>query len=68
MTKTICVRYQGIHHHVISYHSLEDVVRGKMKRPIPESMLQDVRPRPGFLTGLESDLEDEGSSDMPLIA
>ncbi|EAT83357.2 hypothetical protein SNOG_09165 [Parastagonospora nodorum SN15] len=33
MKKTISVKYQGTHHHVISYYSLEDVVSGKLKRP-----------------------------------
>ena len=31
MKKTISVKYQGTHHHVISYYSLEDVVSGKSR-------------------------------------
>ncbi|KAJ8111049.1 hypothetical protein OPT61_g6263 [Boeremia exigua] len=68
MKKTISVKYQGTHHHVISYYSLEDVVSGKLKRPFQDPRLESVQPRPELLTGWKVSLEDEESKDMPLIA
>ncbi|KAJ4313347.1 Gluconate transport-inducing protein required for gluconate-H+ symport, partial [Neodidymelliopsis sp. IMI 364377] len=68
MKKTISVKYQGTHHHVISYYSLEDVVSGKLKRPFQDPRLEHVQPRPELLTGWKVSLEDEESKDMPLIA
>ncbi|KAF2128385.1 hypothetical protein P153DRAFT_36165 [Dothidotthia symphoricarpi CBS 119687] len=68
MKKTISVKYQGTHHHVISYYSLEDVVSGKLKRPFQDPKLADIHPRPELLTGWKVSLEDEESKDMPLIA
>lgn len=68
MKKTISVKYQGTHHHVISYYSLEDVVSGKLKRPFQDPRLENVQPRPELLTGWKVSLEDEESKDMPLIA
>ncbi|KAI5362594.1 hypothetical protein J4E82_011701, partial [Alternaria postmessia] len=68
MKKTISVKYQGTHHHVISYYSLEDVVSGKLKRPFEDSKLADIQPRPELLNGWKVSLEDEESRDMPLVA
>ncbi|KAF2474276.1 uncharacterized protein BDR25DRAFT_120511 [Lindgomyces ingoldianus] len=68
MKKTISVKYQGTHHHIISYYSLEDVVSGKLKRPFQDSKLADIQPRPELLTGWKVSLEDEESKDMPLVA
>ena len=68
MKKTISVKYQGTHHHVISYYSLEDVVSGKLKRPFQDTNLADIRPRPELLNGWKVSLEDEESKDMPLVA
>jgi hypothetical protein len=68
MKKTISVKYQGTHHHVISYYSLEDVVSGKLKRPFQDPKLADVQPRPELLNGWKVSLEDEESKDMPLVA
>jgi hypothetical protein len=68
MKKTISVKYQGTHHHVISYYSLEDVVSGKLKRPFQDPKLADIQPRPELLNGWKVSLEDEESKDMPLIA
>src|SRR5690242_12405910 len=68
MKKTISVKYQGTHHHVISYYSLEDVVSGKLKRPFQDPRLENVQPRPELLTGWKVSLEDEESKDLPLIA
>lgn len=68
MKKTISVKYQGTHHHVISYYSLEDVVSGKLKRPSQDPKLTDIQPRPELLSGWKVSLEDEESKDMPLIA
>ncbi|KAF3049625.1 hypothetical protein E8E11_003851 [Didymella keratinophila] len=68
MKKTISVKYQGTHHHVISYYSLEDVVSGKLKRPFQDPRLEHIQPRPELLTGWKVSLEDEESKDMPLIA
>lgn len=68
MKKTISVKYQGTHHHVISYYSLEDVVSGKLKRPYQDPKLADIQPRPELLNGWKVSLEDEESKDMPLIA
>jgi hypothetical protein len=67
MKKTISVKYQGTHHHVISYYSLEDVVSGKLKRPFQDSKLAHIHPRPELLQGWKVSLEDEESKDMPLI-
>jgi hypothetical protein len=63
MKKTISVKYQGTHHHVISYYSLEDVVSGKLKRPFQDPKLSDIQPRPELLTGWKVSLEDEESKD-----
>ncbi|KAF2823927.1 hypothetical protein CC86DRAFT_61978 [Ophiobolus disseminans] len=68
MKKTISVKYQGTHHHVISYYSLEDVVSGKLKRPFQDAKLADIHPRPELLNGWKVSLEDEESKDMPLVA
>jgi hypothetical protein len=68
MKKTISVKYQGTHHHVISYYSLEDVVSGKLKRPFEDARLTDIHPRPELLNGWKVSLEDEESKDMPLVA
>ncbi|KAH7087666.1 Gti1/Pac2 family-domain-containing protein [Paraphoma chrysanthemicola] len=68
MKKTISVKYQGTHHHVISYYSLEDVVNGKLKRPFQDAKLSDIQPRPELLAGWKVSLEDEESKDMPLVA
>lgn len=68
MKKTISVKYQGTHHHVISYYSLEDVVSGKLKRPFQDPRLAEIQPRPELLTGWKVSLEDEESKDMPLVA
>ncbi|KAI8940883.1 hypothetical protein NX059_002143 [Plenodomus lindquistii] len=68
MKKTISVKYQGTHHHVISYYSLEDVVNGKLKRPYQDPKLADIQPRPELLNGWKVSLEDEESKDMPLVA
>ncbi|KAF1850916.1 uncharacterized protein K460DRAFT_23871 [Cucurbitaria berberidis CBS 394.84] len=68
MKKTISVKYQGTHHHVISYYSLEDLVSGKLKRPFQDPRLADIQPRPELLRGWKVSLEDEESKDMPLVA
>jgi hypothetical protein len=67
MKKTISVKYQGTHHHVISYYSLEDVVSGKLKRPYQDERLADIHPRPELLNGWKVSLEDEEGKDMPLV-
>lgn len=67
MKKTISVKYQGTHHHVISYYSLEDVVNGKLKRPFQDPKLADVQPRPELLNGWKVSLEDEENKDLPLV-
>ncbi|KAF2181826.1 hypothetical protein K469DRAFT_588531 [Zopfia rhizophila CBS 207.26] len=68
MKKTISVKYQGTHHHIISYYSLEDVVSGKLKRPFQDPNLAGIQPRPELLTGWKVSLEDEESKEMPLVA
>jgi hypothetical protein len=67
MKKTISVKYQGTHHHVISYYSLEDVVSGKLKRPFQDEKLADIHPRPELLNGWKVSLEDEEGKDMPIV-
>ncbi|KAH7122564.1 Gti1/Pac2 family-domain-containing protein [Dendryphion nanum] len=67
MKKTISVKYNGTHHHVISYYSLEDVVAGKLKRPFQDAKLVDIQPRPELLTGWKVSLEDEESKEMPYL-
>lgn len=68
MKKTISIKYQGTHHHVISYYSLEDVVSGKLKRPYQDTRLEHIQPRAELLNGWKVSLEDEESKDMPLVA
>ncbi|KAF2738630.1 hypothetical protein EJ04DRAFT_41572 [Polyplosphaeria fusca] len=68
MKKTISVKYQGTHHHVISYYSLEDVVSGKLKRPFQDPKIADIHPRADLLNGWKVSLEDEESKDIPLVA
>lgn len=65
MKKTISVKYQGTHHHIISYYTLEDVVSGKLKRPFQDPKLADIVPRPELLTGWKVSLDDEESKDSP---
>jgi hypothetical protein len=67
MKKTISVKYQGTHHHVISYYSLEDVVSGKLKRPYQDPKLADIHPRPELLNGWKVSLEDEEGKELPLV-
>jgi len=67
MKKTISVKYQGTHHHVISYYSLEDVVSGKLKRPHQDPKLTDIQPRPELLNCWKVSLEDEESKDLPIV-
>jgi hypothetical protein len=68
MKKTISVKYQGTHHHIISYYSLEDVVSGKLKRPFQDPNLADIQPRPELLTGWKVSLDDEEVRDSPVYA
>ncbi|KAF2012685.1 camp independent regulatory protein [Aaosphaeria arxii CBS 175.79] len=68
MKKTISVKYNGTHHHIISYYSLEDVVNGKLKRPFQDPKLSNVQPRPELLTGWKVSLEDEENKEAPLMA
>ncbi|KAF2866481.1 Gti1/Pac2 family-domain-containing protein [Massariosphaeria phaeospora] len=66
MKKTISVKYQGAHHHVISYYSLEDVVSGKLQRPYQDPETSDIQPRPELLSGWKVSLEDEETKEMPV--
>lgn len=66
MKKTISVRYQGTHHHVISYYRLEDVASGKLKRPHQDPKLADIQPRPELLNCWKVSLEDEEGKDLPI--
>jgi hypothetical protein len=68
MKKTISVKYQGTHHHVISYYSLEDVVSGKLKRPFQDPMLEHIQPRPELLIGWKVSLKDDEGKDLPFVA
>jgi hypothetical protein len=65
MKKTISVKYQGTHHHIISYYTLEDVVSGKLKRPFQDPRLADIQPRQELLTGWKVSLDDEESKETP---
>ncbi|KAF2005365.1 hypothetical protein P154DRAFT_336752 [Amniculicola lignicola CBS 123094] len=66
MKKTISVRYQNSHHHVISYYTLEDVVSGKLKRPFQDPKIAEIQPRPELLAGWKVCLEDEEGRELPL--
>ncbi|KAI1412986.1 Gti1/Pac2 family-domain-containing protein [Hypoxylon sp. FL1857] len=43
--KTISVTYNGIQHHMVSYYSIEDVIRQKLKTPSTDISLRGVIPR-----------------------
>jgi hypothetical protein len=67
MKKTISIKYQGTHHHIISYYSLEDAAKNKLRRPYQDKQLVDIFPRPELLNGWKVNLngeEDEGMSHV----
>ncbi|ORY69483.1 Gti1/Pac2 family-domain-containing protein [Pseudomassariella vexata] len=43
--KTISVQYKGMHHHLVSYYNIEDVVQRKLITPMEAPTLQSVTPR-----------------------
>ncbi|KAL7919253.1 Gti1/Pac2 family domain-containing protein [Trichoderma austrokoningii] len=47
--KTISITYQGVPHHMVSYYTCEDVLKGRLVTPSACTMFMDVRPRAELL-------------------
>ena len=44
--KTMSVNVHGVHHHLVSYYKVEDVLAGTLSSPQKDGRLQNVDPRP----------------------
>ncbi len=44
--KTMSVHVNGVHHHLVSYYKVEDVLNRALKVPSQDEMLRHIRPRP----------------------
>lgn len=44
--KTMSVNVQGVHHHLVSYYKVNDVMSGTLETPATHPMLRTLRPRP----------------------
>ena len=57
--KTISILYQGVHHHMVSYYSIEDAISGRLVSPSADPMMRNIAPRhelianPSFRTPVE---------------
>ena len=43
--KTMSVNLHGVHHHLVSYYSIEDVLEGNLQAPSKDPKLLDIQPR-----------------------
>ena len=43
--KTMSVNVNGVHHHLVSYYSIDDVLTGKLQSPSKDKDLDDIEPR-----------------------
>ncbi|KAI9810980.1 MAG: hypothetical protein M1827_005711 [Pycnora praestabilis] len=43
--KTMSVNVQGVHHHLVSYYKVDEVMNGTLEQPTQSPRLQDVKPR-----------------------
>jgi hypothetical protein len=59
--KTMNVKVNGIHHHLVSYYAIEDVVSGTLTTPSQSSQLQNIKPRYELTSGqkLRAPLDQE---------
>ncbi|KZF21290.1 hypothetical protein L228DRAFT_203400, partial [Xylona heveae TC161] len=48
--KTMSVNVQGVHHHLVSYYKVEDVLNNLLETPTQSSLLQYIKPRPELTT------------------
>lgn len=44
--KTMSVTVQGVHHHLVSYYKVKDVINHVLRTPSEDPMLRSLRPRP----------------------
>lgn len=44
--KTMSVNVQGVHHHLVSYYKVNDVLSGALGTPTTDPQLRQLRPRP----------------------
>ncbi len=44
--KTMSVNVQGVHHHLVSYYKVNDVLSGTLETPANHPQLRQLRPRP----------------------
>ncbi|TPX10790.1 uncharacterized protein E0L32_008179 [Thyridium curvatum] len=49
--KTISVQFNGVHHHLVSYYSLDDVLKGNLKRVVDDPKILECYPRPELIDG-----------------
>lgn len=64
--KTMSVTVQGVTHHLVSYYSVEDVMRGVLSPPSMVETLKYIRPRPELTTkqSFRAPIDDLDSSNM----
>ncbi|MCJ1406530.1 hypothetical protein MMC19_000596 [Ptychographa xylographoides] len=43
--KTMSVNVQGVHHHLVSYYTIDDVLNGELKTPSQDQRLANIEPR-----------------------
>ncbi|KAI9882740.1 MAG: hypothetical protein M1823_005509 [Watsoniomyces obsoletus] len=68
--KTMSVHVNGVHHHLVSYYKVEDVLNRALKTPSQDELLRHIRPRPE-LTSRQNfraplDEFEEGGYDHPM--
>ncbi|KAI2630612.1 Gti1/Pac2 family-domain-containing protein [Hypoxylon sp. NC1633] len=48
--KTISVTYRGVHHHMVSYYSIDDVMSQKLRTPTESASLSGIAPRASLIS------------------
>ena len=48
--KTMSVNVQGVHHHLVSYYKIDDVIGGKLQTVSLDRAIQNIDPRPELTT------------------
>ncbi|KAI4148145.1 MAG: hypothetical protein LQ340_005216 [Diploschistes diacapsis] len=69
--KTMSVNLNGIHHHLVSYYNIEDVLECKLQPPSKDSKLEGISPRPDLIArqNFRASLDDvDLSIQDPLIS
>ncbi|MCJ1318277.1 hypothetical protein MMC15_003605 [Xylographa vitiligo] len=59
--KTMSVNVQGVHHHLVSYYKIDDVIGGKLKTVAQDHAINGIDPRPELTTrqNFRAPLDDE---------